>query len=584
MEGAERTEYKSNKPLPASLERKLVPLFEGYINTIVQQKFKQFATEALEFQDALSILRAEVISALRTYDPSKNKDLAGYVKKIVQTRQSLMFKEANTEFTSNLDDAKGVTNTDDVQTIDRSGTVERGQATFDELDIVDDALIEGIKSDLEKEIRVRVQKGTLSETVSVKKGRETYIVSWLENYVNKQLFKKLLKKVGAITGVYPNAVIPGAYIDFLNDPKTFDIVTKALPIKSIKKSYGKLFPIEKVGRELTAEGNPVFRIKPIDKKTFLTYFVKGKKSAVLERQKQLFREILEPLAKQIVADYATPENLGQLKSIQELAPDTSLDVQGGIIIEAQLNELQSQLDRYKGEQYGFDIIQFSKNVNAAQKENITNALTPLLSKPSTNDFKTSVVEDILEGLKDVKTFEDLAKLVWNAGNTTLSKRSIRMYRAELLSLLTKKLNYTDTVKFLISAISASQRVYKYQQKVIGFDYSLANFKSSLNDVSGIKAKAEVAQLFLKYISRSIRTLGLDGITRNSDVYDRILKPILNDPTKYGFDLEVDEKKNRSYIRKDGIRLQGLADITNIKAPFPLPMSLLYTQSLPPWCG
>jgi len=374
MEGVERSEYKGNKPLPASLERKLVPLFEGYINTIVQQKFKQFAAEALEFQDALSILRAEVVSAIRTYDPAKNKDLAGYVKKIVQTRQSLMFKEANTEFTSNLDDAKGVTSTDDVQSIDRSGTVERGQATFDELDIVDDTLIEDIKNDLEKEIRVRVQKGTLSETVSVKKGRETYIVSWLENYVNKQLFKKLLKKVGAITGVYPNAVIPGAYIDFLNDPKTFDIVTKALPIKSIKKSYGKLFPIERVGRELTAEGNPVFRIKPIDKRAFLTYFIKGKKSAVLERQKQLFREILEPLAKQVVADYATPENLSELKSIQELAPDTSLDVVNSIAIEAKLNDLQSQIDRYKGEKTGFDIIQFSKSLSKEDKAAVSKKL------------------------------------------------------------------------------------------------------------------------------------------------------------------------------------------------------------------
>ena len=400
MEGVERTEYKSNKPLPASLERKLVPLFEGYINTIVQQKFKQFATEALEFQDALSILRAEVISALRTYNPSKNKDLAGYVKKIVQTRQSLMFKEANTEFTSNLDDAKGVTNTDDVQTIDRSGTVERGQATFDELDIVDDALIEGIKSDLEKEIRVRVQKGTLSETVSIKKGRETYIVSWLENYVNKQLFKKLLKKVGAITGVYPNAVIPGAYIDFLNDPKTFDIVTKALPIKSIKKSYGKLFPIERVGRELTAEGNPVFRIKPIDKKTFLTYFVKGKKSAVLERQKQLFREILEPLTKQIVADYATPENLAQLNSIKDLAPAQSLDVVNSIAIEAQLNKLESQIDRYKGEQAGFDIIQFSKNAIENYNDSEIAAIRKASGIPSTTSKALVLVEAIVQILRD----------------------------------------------------------------------------------------------------------------------------------------------------------------------------------------
>ena len=98
---------------------------------------------------------------------------------------------------------------------------------------------------------------------AVKKGRETYLVSWLEDYVNKQLFKKLSKRLGAIGEKNGETFIPGTYIDFLNDPKTFDIVTKALPIKSIKKSYNKLFPTERIGRELTAEGNPIFRIKKI---------------------------------------------------------------------------------------------------------------------------------------------------------------------------------------------------------------------------------------------------------------------------------------------------------------------------------
>ena len=247
------------------------------------------------------------------------------------------------------------------KTAPKEESVERGQATFDELDIVDDALVEDIKSELEKEIRVRVQKGTLSETVSVKKGRNTYIVSWLEDYINKQLFKKLLKKVGAIKGTYPNTVIPPAYIDFLQDPKTFDIITKALPIKSIKKSYGKLFDIERVGREETAEGNPIFRIKKIDKTKFFKYFVDGKKSTILERQKQLFREILTPIAKQAVAEYATAENLEKLKSIQSLAPATSADVVNKISLDAALNNLESQIDRYKGEATGFDIIQFSLN-------------------------------------------------------------------------------------------------------------------------------------------------------------------------------------------------------------------------------
>jgi hypothetical protein len=289
-----------------------------------------------------------------------------YVGRIDAKQLEDLTKEPSTEPTTETSPKNKTTRTEE--------SVERGQATFNELDIVDDALIKDIKSDLEKEIRVRVQKGTLSETVAVKKGRETYLVSWLEDYVNKQLFKKLSKRLGAIGEKNGETVIPGTYIDFLNDPKTFDIVTKALPIKSIKKSYNKLFPTERVGRELTAEGNPIFRIKKIDKKDFLTYFVAGKKSTILERQKQLFREILEPLAKQVVADFATVENLSTLKEIQDLAPSTSLDVVNSIAIEAQLNKLESQIDRYKGEKTGFDIIQFSKSLSKEDKAAISKKL------------------------------------------------------------------------------------------------------------------------------------------------------------------------------------------------------------------
>ena len=386
MESVDRPEYKANKPLPSSLERKLIPLFEGYINTIVQQKFKQASPEALEFQDALSILRAEVSNAIRTFNPAKNKDLAGYVKKIVQTRQSLMFKDASKEFTSDIegDAAKGVVATEDEVSVDRSGAVERGQATFDQLEVVDDALIEDISQELEKEIRVRTQKGTLSEarkvTQKVKGKSYETLVSWIEDYVEKTLFKKLSKKLGAvgqtkdkITGEQKTR-IPGPYIDFLNDKNTFDIITKALPIKTLKSSYSKLFKVTKIGREKTAEGNPIFRVEPTTPKAFLQYFLDGKYGTLLARQKQLFREILRPVAKEVVADYATAENISELKSIQELAPETSIDIIEKVSIEAQVNKLQSELDRYKGEKASFDVIQFSKNLqeyNIGKKDTTT---------------------------------------------------------------------------------------------------------------------------------------------------------------------------------------------------------------------
>ena len=354
------------------LEREVIegvkPLVEKIVTNRTKALYDKIADDAKrgvtreQFQESM---RADIETMiLNEYDAAK-QDLEKFTVSRAYLRANNLAKRLGIEsveeggIKQDIDTAKGITEEKTTTTKPKEPSVERGQATFDELDIVDDALIEDIKSDLEKEIRTRVQKGTLSETVSVKKGRNTYMVSWLENYVNKQLFKKLLKKVGAIKGTYPNTIVPTAYIDFLRDPKTFDIVTKALPIKSIKKSYGKLFEIERIGREVTAEGNPVFRIKKIDRPKFFKYFVEGKKSTVLERQKQLFREILEPLAKQVVADYATVENLQELKSIQSLAPTTSIDVVNKISLDAALNNLESQIDRYKGEATGFDIIQFS---------------------------------------------------------------------------------------------------------------------------------------------------------------------------------------------------------------------------------
>ena len=280
---------------------------------------------------------------------------------------------------ADVDSAKNITNTKDEQTIDRSGAVERGQATFDELDIVDDKLISEIELELSKELKLRARKGTLSQMVSVKKGRETYFVSWLEDFVDKKLFKKILKKWGAIGESKGVTVIPPGYIDFLNSKKAFDIVTKALPIRTIKKSYAKLFKIEKVGRELTPEGNPIYKIAPIEKKTFLQYFLDGKKNTILERQKQLAREIITPVTKEIVANYANEENISNLEEIQELAPQDAIDVANKIVIEAQLNDLESKIDRYKGEKEGFDIIQFSitrkdlKQINEASKTELDSA-------------------------------------------------------------------------------------------------------------------------------------------------------------------------------------------------------------------
>ena len=507
------------------LEREVIegvkPLVEKIVTNRTKALYDKIADDAKrgvtrdQFQESM---RADIETMiLNEYDATK-QDLEKFTVSRAYLRANDLAKRLGIEsveeggIKQDIDTAKGITEEETTTTKPKEPSVERGQATFDELDIVDDALIEDIKNDLEKEIRVRVQKGTLSETVSVKKGRETYIVSWLENYVNKQLFKKLLKKVGAITGVYPNAVIPGAYIDFLNDPKTFDIVTKALPIKSIKKSYGKLFPIERVGRELTAEGNPIFRIKAIDKKTFLTYFVKGKKSAVLERQKQLFREILEPLAKQVVADYATPENLSQLKSIQELAPAESMDIIENIAIDAQLSNLESKLDRYIEEESGFDIIQFSLTEQTAPDQ---------LASIAGLDYKDISLKDSSKGKQ--KFYIERLEEYYKQREKFMSflPPSITKFRGLTAAMLgfvyREDGSYYDFYKFNYKKVIDKKGEIVTDKKRLKslFEKGTAEYKNKLLDKKGDSSKySKTTKKLLKEVNELIEKANLGRLTPN----------------------------------------------------------------------
>ena len=109
MEGIERTEYTKNKPLPARLENELVGKFYGYVNTIVNQKFKQVEEEAFEKEDAVAVLMGEVVNAIRTFNPAKNDDISGYVASIIARRQSMIFQDVKTEFTEGVEAAAAET-------------------------------------------------------------------------------------------------------------------------------------------------------------------------------------------------------------------------------------------------------------------------------------------------------------------------------------------------------------------------------------------------------------------------------------------------------------------------------------------
>jgi hypothetical protein len=389
----------------ARLEQKVISTLKPIIDKVVTNRTQALydpiapdAKKAVSRQEFQESMRSDLeVMILNEYNGSQDIEKflinRGYLRANNLAKRLGIESQEDGGIKSDVTAAKDVASTEDVQTIDRSGAVERGQATFDQLGLVDDALISDIEKEISRELKMRSAKGTLSENVPLKLNNKIYETSWIEDFIDKTLFKKILKKWGAIGESNGKTKIPGAYIDFLNDQKNFDIIMKALPVKTIKKSYSKLFTLEKIGRELTAEGNPIFRVAPIDKKTFLQYFLDGKKTTILERQKQLAREIIIPVAKETLANYATPENLSNLKEMQQLAPDVSADIINNISLRAALSHLESQIDRYKGEEKSFDIIQFSKT-------NFTDSEQKLIKKIS-NSNSTG----------DLATLELIVKLI-----------------------------------------------------------------------------------------------------------------------------------------------------------------------------
>lgn len=354
------------------------PLVDKIVNNRTKALYDPIAADAKknvtreEFQDSM---RGDIETMILNEFDADKQSLEKFAVSRAYLRANNLAKRLGIESVEDGGIKKDVTAAKDIaveettQSQPKEKSVPRGQATFDQLSIVDENIINEVESEITKEIRRRVQKGTLSETVPLKKNKKIYNQAWVEDYVNKELFKILLKKIGAIGEKKGKIIIPGAYIDFLNDSNTFDIVSKALPVKSIKRSYSKLFPTERIGRERTPEGNPIFRISKIDKRTFLKYFLDGKKTTLLERQKQLFREILTPVALKALTDYATENNIKTLEDIRTLAPEGSIDVENDIEIAVELEKIKKELNRYDGEERNFDIIQFSKGM-------IQDGLTP----------------------------------------------------------------------------------------------------------------------------------------------------------------------------------------------------------------
>ena len=208
-------------------------------------------------------------------------------------------------------------------------------------------------------------------------------------------------------------------------------------------------------------------------------------------------------------------------------------------------------------------ILFSKPMPLLQKNNILESI----EKFQKNKSYANLNDDVFNGIKGViensetykQVFDGIKKLTFK----TLGLNSQRKFERELLISLIG-LADSKTKDSFIPAFETYRKLFKYEQQVVGYNFAVNYLNLKFKNAKGKEAKQEAITNFLKYISRSIKTLKINGITTNKAVFDKIIKPLVKE-NNLGFDVLTENKL--TYITLDGEKLKGLKDINEIKKDF-----------------
>ena len=156
----------------------------------------------------------------------------------------------------------------------------------------------------------------------------------VEQLIDKHFTKIIMDKMGKISKVTGVSEQYKSWHDL-----EFTNIVKALPLSEIKKRYNKLFKIEDTGRrEATAQGNHIFKIKPIPKAEFGKYFTLGSLGTLIERKRSLAQVIAKSYSKTATNNIII-ENSNNPNAVFKATLDNLLNT-----LDKQKNELAKQDD------------------------------------------------------------------------------------------------------------------------------------------------------------------------------------------------------------------------------------------------
>ena len=326
-----------------------------------------------------------LMNHIRAFDPTKNKDLPGYIGGYLGLKTGTGIERTTKKIQDISLEQEGVRQVAEKQAQKESEPqVEeklRDKKSFVELDILND----NVKSDINSKILTGLYKLAVKGDLSIDQA-----INEIESIIEKDISKNLISIFGPKSIVQDSktkeVIISDTYKQALR--VNYKNIIKSIPVDVIKKKYNKLFKLKEVGREdikkVTEEGKvtnyrkAIFDISEPGLDNFINFFTKGGYTTLRARQKSMVTNIAKELA--AVSLFSLNVQEDSLSNLFEGSDTETQEKVVEFVFKNAAKNIKDFLTREVGEQRSMDIVKFSADLNIPQINNFANKTNLIVEK------------------------------------------------------------------------------------------------------------------------------------------------------------------------------------------------------------
>ena len=510
-----REVFNEKTPLPTSLENKLLPEFEAYVDTIVKSKFRQQTEEAVAIEDAKAILMTEALKAIRSYNPQKSDRLTKWVMPIVKRRVPLIFKNVNQEFTQDVTLSKSIMAEDQYMPVEK----ELSSVSFTNKlgKIAPELITQDVINDLNKVVDSYVTSDDVFKKLQFEKEGSSIIIQPEE----QKAFRRLVEQsfVKEYSKKFKSTVLKNkqTYLKFVqNSFPLYDLTPQSFLNKKIQSWIEPVIDTAtgKQKREATAEagsyggakGNPIFKKKKITKEDWVSYWMASDKGA--STQAAIKNRMAELISQELGKDnFLTYLNSNETRSkfvTQQRMPAID-EIQGlGITLATALDRNPNSLD-----------LKYSLGEELTSNQSLINDLANLSPEMYLDYSSGSTIQEVVDKYLpkyNTKTRKQIAQAIDTALTTARKQNAFKEKGETQIQYINKDIFETLVTNLHVPLIAGTKiPVLRSGNKptTLGEAQSKIEFSRVYDDIKKSKTpEQKIAHItnFFKYKGRQMRNI------------------------------------------------------------------------------